>query len=87
MPIKKSAQKALRQTHKRTAVNQAVKVRIKTLEKKLVREIGQKKKNEAVKMMNQLAQALDKAAKNHVVTKNTAAHKKSHLQKAINKIG
>ena len=87
MPIKKSAQKALRQTHKRTAVNQAAKVKIKTLEKKLMREIGQKKKNEAIKMMSQLAQALDKAAKNHIVAKNTAAHKKSHLQKAINKIG
>ena len=87
MPIKKSAQKALRQTHKRTETNQAVKVRIKALEKKLMREIGQKKKNEAVKMMNQLAQALDKAVKNHVVAKNAAAHKKSHLQKAINKIG
>ena len=87
MPIKKSAQKALRQTHKRTEINRAVKIKIKTLEKKLISDISQKKKNEAVKLMSQLAQALDKAVKNHVVAKNAAAHKKSSLQKAINKIG
>lgn len=87
MPIKRSAKKALRQTIKRTARNKAVKVKIKKLETRLKREIAAKKKKEAAVLMSEFAQALDKAAKNHIFAKNSAARYKSRLQQAINKIG
>ena len=86
MPIKQAAKKALRQTIKRTVVNGATKDNIKELAKKLAKEIVAKKKKEAVASFAQLTQALDKAVKNNILVKNTAARTKSRLQKAINKI-
>lgn len=86
MPIKQSAKKALRQTAKRTLSNNAVKNSIKEAVKKLAREISAKKKKEAAEVLSELTQILDKAVKNNVVPKNSAARKKSRLQKIINKI-
>lgn len=87
MPIKKSAQKALRQTKKRAASNKAVKAKVKKLGMRLQKEITAKKKKEAAVLMSEFAQALDKAAKNHIFAKNSAARYKSRFQQAINKIG
>ncbi len=86
MPIKQSAKKALRQTKKRTRMNQAIKANIKDLEKKLVRVITAKNMDGIKSSVSNLVQAWDKAAKNNVIGRNTAARKKSRLQKTINKI-
>ncbi len=86
MTIKQSAKKALRQTEKRTKVNQAVKANIKDLEKKLVKEITSKNMGGIKSSLSNLVQAWDKAAKNNVMDHNTVARKKSRLQKTINKI-
>ncbi len=86
MPIKKSAQKALRQTKKRTLANQTAGSAIKDLEKKLVKEITSKNTGNVKSDAAALVQAWDKAAKNNIISRNTAARKKSHLQKIINKI-
>ncbi len=86
MPIKKSAQKALRQTHKRTAVNRVIKDNIVAMQKKLEKAMAQKKNSEAKTLMSEFAQAVDKAVKNNVLKKNTAARMKSRLQKAVNKL-
>lgn len=86
MPIKKSAQKALRQTHKRTIVNRAIKVNIVDLQKKLGRAVSQKKNSEAKSLMSEFSQAVDKAVKTNVLKKNTAARMKSRLQKVVNKL-
>jgi small subunit ribosomal protein S20 len=86
MPIKKSAQKALRQTHKRTLVNRVIKVNIVDLQKKLEKAISQKKNSEVKSLLSELAQAVDKAVKTNVMKKNTASRMKSRLQKAANKI-
>lgn len=86
MPIKQAAKKALRQTVKRTVVNDATKDNIKELAKKLAKEIAAKKKKEAVASFTKLTQALDKAVKNNILVKNTAARQKSKFQKQINKI-
>lgn len=86
MPIKKSAQKALRQTHKRTIVNRSIKVNIIDLQKKLEKAILQKKNSEVKSLLSEFSQAVDKAVKKNVIKKNTAARLKSHLSKAANKI-
>jgi small subunit ribosomal protein S20 len=44
------------------------------------------KKSEAAKAIEAAMSALDKAAKTHVIHKNTASRKKSRLAKAIAKI-
>ena len=86
MPIKKSAKKALRQTHKRTIVNRVIKVNIVDLQKKLEKAISQKKNSEVKSLLSEFSQAVDKAVKTNVLKGNTASRMKSRLQKAANKI-
>lgn len=87
MPIKRSAQKALRQTKTRTARNRSVKIGVKKAIKELEKKIAAQDKKGAMEVMPRLSQALDKAAKVHILTANAAARYKSRLQKAVNKIG
>ena len=86
MPIKKSAQKHLRQSLKKTVLNQTVKSNIRKLEKILAKEITAQKKNEARETFHKLTQAADKAAKNNVLTAAAAGRIKSRFQKAVDKI-
>ena len=86
MPIKKSAKKALRQTEKRTVINSKIKKAVKALENTLQKEIISKKKDAIKAMLPKFMQALDKAAKNNILSKNMVSRKKSRLQKAVNKI-
>ena len=86
MPIKKSAEKALRQTKRRTARNQSVKIRVKKTIKELEKKLAAKDKKAAMELMPKVAQFLDKATKVKVLNKNTAARQKSRLQKDVNKL-
>ncbi len=86
MPIKRSAEKALRQTKRRTAKNQSVKIGVKKTIKELEKKLAAKDKKAVRELMPKVAQVLDKAAKVKVLNKNTAARQKSRLQKAVNKI-
>ena len=58
--------------------------------KNLIKEIRllvkEKKKTEAQKLLPDVYQAIDKAAKRGVIKKNTASRKKSRLTKAIGKV-
>ena len=83
MPITKSAKKALRQNLKRKKRNLVYKNKIKSLTKKVVGLVGEKKIEEAKKILPQLYKILDKAAKKGVIKKNRAARKKSCIAKAI----
>jgi len=87
MPITKSAKKALRQNQKRRLFNQRRSQKMKSLLKKIREFIGENKKEEALKLLSQAYQALDKSAKRGIIKKNTASRKKSRLSKAIKKIG
>lgn len=60
---------------------------MKSLLKKIREFIGANKKEEALKLLSQTYQALDKAVKRGIIKKNTASRKKSRLCKAIKKIG
>ena len=44
------------------------------------------KKTDAEKMLASVAQAIDKAAKNGVIKKNTASRRKSRLAKMLKKV-
>ncbi|MFH0818756.1 MAG: 30S ribosomal protein S20 [Patescibacteria group bacterium] len=86
MPNKKSAVKALKQSLKKQARNTTKKLRIKNLRKKLEVSITKGAKDEAIKLLTEMYQALDKAAKKNTIHKNAAARKKSRLTKKVNNI-
>jgi small subunit ribosomal protein S20 len=85
MPIKRSAEKALRQSKKRAARNQiykdAYKQAVKDVRKAL--EVGEK---EVSKKISSVQKTLGKAAKKGVLSKKTAARKVSRLMKKANKL-
>ncbi len=86
MPIIKSAKKALRQNQKRKQENLKVKNKMKDQIKKLKSFIFAEQKKEAQGILSKVYKAIDKAAKKGVIKKNTAARKKSRLNKAMNKL-
>lgn len=87
MPIKKSAKKYLRASRKRAVQNAKIKKTFKDAVKKLSEFIKAGKIEDAKKMFPTVQKALDKAAKVAVITKNTAARKKSRLVKMLKKAG
>jgi len=86
MAITKSAKKALRQSIRRRAKNLAYKDKIKILLKEARSLVSQKKIKEAKALLSKIYKALDKAAKNGVIKKNTASRKKSRISQLINRI-
>jgi small subunit ribosomal protein S20 len=86
MPNTKSAAKAMRQSIKRNLRNVKAKDKFKDAVKEVKKLIAAGKKSDAVKAMENVMSSLDKAAKTHVIHKNTASRKKSRLAKAIAKI-
>lgn len=85
MPNKKSAKKELRKSIKRKTQNNEVKIKTKSLIKKTKKEI-EAKNSDVKKDFNLVVKAIDKMAQKGIIKKNTAARKKSRLQKQINKI-
>lgn len=86
MPTTKSATKAMRQSIKRRAKNLIKKEAYKAAIKKVKKLALGAKKSEADEAFITAMQALDKAAKTHVLHKNTASRLKSRLAKMIAKI-
>jgi len=87
MPIKQSAKKYLRASRKRAAQNAKIKKTFKEAVKKISDLAKAGKIEDAKKMFPSIQKALDKAAKVGVITKNTAARKKSRLVKMMKKAG
>ncbi|MBU4204926.1 30S ribosomal protein S20 [Patescibacteria group bacterium] len=85
MAITKSAKKALRQSIGRRARNIIYKDKIKNLVKKARILVSEKKIEEVKKILPEVYQILDKAAKVGLIKKNTAARKKSRLTKLIDR--
>jgi len=86
MAIKESAKKALRQSIRRNIMNSQRKKEVKNLIKEAKLLVGQKKNEEAKKLLPQIYKALDKTAKKNTIKKNTASRKKSRITKMINKM-
>lgn len=78
--------KAMRQSIKRRAKNLIKKDAYKKAVKEVRKFITAGKKSEAISTLSKAMKALDKAAKTHVIHKNTVSRLKSRLAKAIAKI-
>ncbi|OGL75059.1 hypothetical protein A3C96_01480 [Candidatus Uhrbacteria bacterium RIFCSPHIGHO2_02_FULL_60_10] len=84
MPIKQSAMKALRQTRKRTLRNAAVKDNVAYLRRMLRKALESKDAKVSAELIRKVVKALDKAAQNNVLKKNTVSRTKSRLMRAVN---
>ncbi|MBM4177603.1 30S ribosomal protein S20 [Candidatus Gribaldobacteria bacterium] len=85
MAITKSAKKAQRQNQKRRQKNVEQNKKLKKLLKKALSLIKEGKKEDAKKMLPEIYQALDKAAKNNLIKKNKSSRKKSRINKMLSK--
>ncbi len=75
----RSSEKDIRKTIKRTAHNQTVKSRIRTLRKKVLAAIEGGDAKAVNASLSEFSSAADKAAKTNVLHRNTAARLKSRL--------
>lgn len=82
MPITQSAKKAIRGSLRKKALNDQRKKVMKEIIKK-IEKIAKTDKAEAMKMLSNAYQVIDKAAKRGVIKKNNAANKKSRLSRLI----
>lgn len=83
MPNKQSAKKALRQTKRHAALNAVKREAFKGAIKNALKA---KSADEAKKLIAAAQKALDKAAKNGLIKKNTAARKLSRLMTKVNQV-
>lgn len=81
----RSAEKDIRKTTVRTAHNQTVKSRIRTLRKKVLTAIDKGDTKAANAALAEFASAADKAAKTNVIHKNAASRLKSRVASKIAK--
>jgi small subunit ribosomal protein S20 len=83
MPIKKSAKKYMRVTARKTIKNAKVKGLFRSAIKKTTEAVAKGKLDIAKEELKKAVKALDKAAQKKVIHKNTAARKKSRLNKLV----
>jgi small subunit ribosomal protein S20 len=85
MPITTSAKKALRQNRTNRVRNTAKKEAYKKAVKTYRKLVSSKRTDEAATELAKAYQALDKAAKTNVITKNKASRLKSRMAKQLGK--
>ena len=78
-----AAIKALRQTKKRTAKNATVKKTLTYLRKQALKKVAVKDAPSAKAYLLKMTKAIDKAAQRNIISKNTAARRKSRLAKKV----
>ena len=84
MPIKHAAEKALRQTKKRTLRNVRVFRNLEMLEKN-ARKLIAAKSSEAKAIVVSFQRAIDKAVRRNIIKANTAARQKGRLMNLLTK--
>ena len=85
MPLKKAAKKALSRSMKQRDTNAQRKLTMKKTIKELKKATIAKTDN-TKEILVKAYSAIDKAEKNNILHKNTAARRKSRLAKMVNKI-
>jgi len=86
MPITKQVIKRVRQAKKRTDRNRHYRSDMKSMVR-LVLEYAEKNElDKATKILPKVVKAIDSAAKRNIIHKNNAAHKKSRVQLAVNRL-
>jgi small subunit ribosomal protein S20 len=83
MPNTASAKKRLRQSKVRRSHNRAIKSSLKTYTRKILTALDAGDVAGAEQAFNVAARRLDKAGSSNVIHKNTAARRKSRLQRRI----
>ncbi len=83
MPHSRSSKKRVRQNERRRVANLATKGAMRAAEKDLRALLEAGKAKEAEALLPHTFKKLDKAAKRHVIHKNTASNHKSKLAKAV----
>ena len=83
----KSAEKRARQNEKRHVANKKVKSSVRTAAKKIVAAAGEKDKAGADTALLAMIKEIDTAARKGIIKKNTAARKKSRMQRLVNNLG
>lgn len=86
MPILRNAKKALRQQNKRAERNKLIKDEISSLRRFFRKAIEAGDVAKAEELYNTIMKKIDKAAKNHIFHKNTAARVKSRMMTKIKSI-
>lgn len=86
MPIKKSASKELRKAKKRHLRNIGITSELKTLNKKFIGLVNEKKVEQAKEILKKLISKLDIAAAKKVIHKNKTSRKKSRLMRKLKKL-
>ncbi|MCX7026322.1 MAG: 30S ribosomal protein S20 [Spirochaetes bacterium] len=82
-----SAEKRMRQDEKRRIRNKGVKTAIRTAAKKVLAASEKKDVATAKEALADMIKKIDTAAGKGIVKKNTAARKKSRMQKLVNRLG
>ena len=83
MPNLASAKKSLRKTTKQTARNKRYKNHIKAITKEMKELIANQETEKAHQKLSLFFKAVDKAAKRHIIHKNTASRRKSLMYKNV----
>ena len=86
MPQISSAGKRHRQSLKRRERNKSVRSTVRTANRKFIEAVNAKDKEEAKKHLDSFAKLIDTAAGKKIYKKNTAARKKSRMQKLLNSL-
>ena len=87
MPIKHAALKQMRKDRKRRSRNQAIHAEVKTLTKRLLALLDDKKFDEASELVQLVSKKYDHAASRNVIHRNTAARYKSRFMRRIHQRG
>jgi small subunit ribosomal protein S20 len=82
----KSAQKAVRQTTRRTAVNKSRRTEMRTFIRKVEEALASNNAEAAAKALSEAEPRLARAAQKGIVHKNTASRKISRLTKRVKAI-
>jgi small subunit ribosomal protein S20 len=86
MPNHKSAEKRVRQTTKRNAINRSNLSSLRTQIKKLRTALSAGDKNHSLELLNPTISSIDKAVNKGILHKNTAARYKSRLTIHVNEL-
>lgn len=86
MPIKKSAKKYMRVTARKTEKNKKIKGAFRSAIKSTLEAVSEGNVKKAQEFLKKSIKSLDKASQKKVIKKNTAARRKSRLNKKVKEL-
>ena len=86
MPNHKSAEKRVRQSEKRNAVNRSNRSKLRTQIKKIRAAIAGNDQAQSQELLNPTISVIDKAVNKGIIHRNTAARYKSRLTKRVSQV-